>query len=111
VKKHGHGAEIERHRPQAHEVRGNAGKLAANDANRFPTRWNFPAHQFFHRQGIGNVIGQWGEVIKAVGVGDELVVLHILSDLFVAAVQKTNIGGGFGDDLAVEFEDESEDTV
>src|SRR5207302_4637222 len=111
VKKHGHSAEIERHRAQAHEVRGNAGELAANDPNRFPARWNFPAHQFFHRQGVGDVVRQWRKMIETVGVGDKLVVLHVLGDFFVAAMEETDVGGGFGDDLAVEFEDQSQDSV
>ena len=43
-----HRTEIERHRAKTHQVRGNARGFAANRADGFSSRWDFPAHQFFH---------------------------------------------------------------
>ena len=56
VEKHGHRAEVERHGAKTHQMRGNPRCFAANRANRFSTRWNFPPHQFFNCQRVGHVV-------------------------------------------------------
>ena len=77
----------------------------------FPRGGNFPAHQFFHRERVGDVVRQRREVIEPVRVRNELIVLHVLGDFFVAAMQKTDVRRRFGDDLAVEFENEPQHAV
>src|SRR5438132_2741519 len=106
-----HRAEIERHRAKTHQVRRNTRRFTANGANRFSTRRDFPGHQFFHRQRVSHVVRKWCEIIEPVGVRHELVVLHVLGDLLVAAMEKTDVRSGLGNDLAIELEYESQNTV
>ena len=80
-------------------------------ANRFAARRQFPAHQFLHRERVGDVVRERREIIEPVRVGDELVVLHVLGDLFVAAMQITDVRRRLGDDLAVELEHETQNAV
>src|SRR5437870_3798589 len=51
-----HCTEIESHRPETEQVRGDARGFAANGADCFSTRWNFPAHQFFYSERVSNII-------------------------------------------------------
>ena len=71
----------------------------------------FDAEQFFHRERVGDVVGQRREIIQPVRVRDELGVGHVLGDFFVAAMQITDVRVGLGDDLAVEFEHDAEHAV
>ena len=110
-KKDRHRAEIQSHRAQAHQVRRDTGSLATNNANGLAARGNIPAHQFLHGQRVSDVVRQRREVIQPIGVRHELVVLHVLGDFFVAAMQKTDVRRGFGDDFAIELEHESQNAV
>src|SRR4029078_611114 len=56
VEKDRHRTEIERHRAQPKQVRGNTRCFAANRADRFPARRNVPAHQFLNRGRVGPII-------------------------------------------------------
>ena len=111
VEENGHRAEIERHRAEPEEMRGNARRFAANHANRFSARRNFPAHQFFNRERVGHIIRERREIIEPVGIRHELVVLHVLGDFFVAAMEKTDIRRRFGDDLAIQLQHEPQNAV
>ena len=111
VKEDRHRAEIERHRAEPEEMRGNARCFAANRADRFSARRNFPAHQFFDRERVGHIIREWREIIEPIGIRHELIVLHVLGDLLVAAMEKTDIGRGFGDDLAIQLQHEPQNAV
>ena len=97
--------------PETEEVGRDAGHLAADDADRLASGREFPTHQFFDSQGVGDVVGEGGEVVESVRVGDELVVLHVLGDLLVAAMQVADHRLGLHDQLAVEVEDDLEDPV
>ena len=97
VEKHRHRAEIERHRAEPEEMRGDARRFAADDANRLAARRQFPAHQFLDGERVGDVVRERRQVIEPVRVRDELVVLHVLGDLFVAAMQVTDIRRRLGD--------------
>src|SRR5437867_7269923 len=44
IEKNRHCAKIERHRAKSHQMRRDSGKLAADNANRFSARRNFPTH-------------------------------------------------------------------
>ena len=90
---------------------GDAGHLAADDADRLATGRKLPAHEFLNSQGVGDVVGEGSEVVETVRVGDELVVLHVLGDLLVAAMQVTDHRLGLHDQLAVEVEDDLEHPV
>src|SRR6266498_3360770 len=92
-------------------MRGDPGSFATNDANCFPARRNLPVHQFFNCKRVSNVVRQWREIIQPISVRDELVVLHVLGDFFVAAMQEADVWCGFGNDLAVELEHESQNAV
>src|SRR5438046_4874679 len=46
--------------------------------------------------------------IEPIGVRHELVVLHVLGDFFVATMQETDIWCRLGNNLAIEFEHESQ---
>ena len=60
---------------------------------------------------VGDVVGERREVIQPVRVGHELVVVHVLGDLFVAAMQVADVRRGLGDDLAVHLQDEPQHAV
>ena len=72
-------------------MRGDAGEFAADHADRLAARRQFPAHQLLDRERVGDVIRQRREIIQPVRVRHELVVLHVLRDLFIAAMEVTDI--------------------
>ena len=111
VEEDGHRADVHGVGTEAEEVGRDARHLAADRADRLAARREFPAHQLFHREGVSDVVGERSEVIEPVRVGHELVVLHVLGDLLVTAVQETDVGISLGDDFAVEFENETKHPV
>ena len=111
VEEHRHRAEIERHRAEPEQVRGDARRLAADDADGFAARRQFPAHQFLDGERVGDVVRQRREIIEPVRVRHELVVLHVLGDFFVAAMQVADVRRRLGDRLAIQFQDEPQDAV
>ena len=111
VEKNRHRAEIERHRAEPEQMRGDARRLAADHANRLSARRQFPAHQFFDRERVGDVVRERREIIQPVRVRHKLVVLHVLRDLFVAAMQVTDIRRRLGDYFAIQFEDEPQNAM
>ena len=94
-------------------MRREAGQFAADHADVLATlrERGVNAEQLLHRQRVGDVVGQRGEVIQPVRVRDELGVSHVLSDLFVAAMQIADFRVGLGDDLAIEFKHQPQHTV
>ena len=78
--------------------------FTANRANGFAACRNLPTHQFFHCKRVSHVVRQWRQIIKPVSVRHELVVLHVLGDFFVAAMQKADVRRGLGNDFAVKLE-------
>ncbi len=111
VEEDGHGAGVHGVGAEAEEVGGDASHLAADDADGFAAGRKLPTHEFLDGEGVSDVVGEWCEVVEAVCVGHELVVVHVFGDFFVAAVKVADVWGGFGDDLAVEFELEAQDAV
>ena len=85
--------------------------FAADHADRLAARRQFPAHQLLDGERVGDVVRERREVIQPVRVGDELVVLHVLRDLFVAAMQIADIRRRLGDHLAIQFEHQPQDAV
>ena len=77
----------------------------------FPRGGMSHAHQFFNRERVGHIIRERREIIEPVGIRHELVVLHVLGDLLVAAMEKTDIGRGFGDDLTIQLQHEPQNAV
>jgi hypothetical protein len=92
-------------------MRGDPGSFATNDTNCFPARRDFPVHQFFNSKRVSNVVRERRKIIQSIGVRHELIVLHVLGDFFVAAMQEADVWCGFGNDLAVELEHESQNAV
>ena len=86
-------------------------RFATDHADRLATWRQFPAHQFLDGERVGDVVREWGKVIQPVGIGNELVILHVLRDLFVAAMQIANIGRGLGHQLAIQLQHQPQDTV
>jgi hypothetical protein len=76
-----------------------------------PARRQFPAHQLLDRAGVGDVVRQRREVIQPVRVRHELVVLHVLRDLLIAAMQIADIRRRLRDRLAVQLENQPQDAV
>ncbi len=111
VEEDGHRAGVHGQRAHAEQVRRDAGQLAADDADDLAARRDGPAHELFDRERVGDVVGQRREVIEPVRVGDELVVGHVLGDLFVAAMEVADVGDGLGDDLAVELQQDAQHAV
>ena len=111
VEENRHRAEIERHRAQAQQVGGEARRFAADHPDGLAARRKFPAHEFLDREGIGNVVRQRGEIIQPVRVRDKLVVLHVLGDLLVAAMQVTDMRRRFRHDLAIQLQLEAQHAV
>ena len=87
------------------------GSFAADDANGLAARREFPAHQLFHGQRVSDVVRERRKIIQPIRVRHELVVVHVLGDFFVAAMQVADVRRGFGDDLAVELEHEAQNAV
>ncbi len=111
VEKDRHGAEIQRHRAEPQEMRRDARRFAADHPNRFAAGRQFPTHQLLNREGVGDVVCERRQVIEPVRVRNELVVLHVLGDFFIAAMQVTDIRSRLGDRLAIQFEHEAQNTM
>jgi len=111
VKEHGHGAYVHAVHADAQDMGGKTGKLQGQHAQGLAAGGQFPAQQFFHRAGIGDVVGKGGQVVKAVGVGDELVVLDGLPDLFHAAVQVAHHRIAANDLFTIEFQHQPQHAV
>ena len=111
--KHGQGANVHGKSAQAQQMRRDAGQFAADDPDELAARRQLlvDAKEFFDRQRISDIVGQRRQVIEPVRVRDELAVGHVLGDLFVAAMQITDVRHRFGDDFAVEFQDNAEHAV
>jgi hypothetical protein len=103
---HGEGA-------QPQQMGRNSGQFAANDADILAARRQLliDPHQFLDGQGVGDVVGQGSNVIQPIRVRDELGIGHVLGDLFIAAMEIPDIGSGFGNDFAVQFQNNAEHTV
>ena len=86
VQKHRHGAQVESHGAETQQVRGDTRRFATNSANGFPARGDVPVHQFLDRQRVSHVIRKRRKVIEPIGVRDELVILHVLGDLFITTM-------------------------
>ena len=106
-------ADIHRERAQPEQMRGDAGEFAADDADVLAARRQVLVDpvQFFHRERVGDVVGQRREIIQPIRVGDELGVGHVLGDFFIAAMEITDVGSGLGDDLAVQFQHDAQHAV
>ena len=87
------------------------GKFTADHANGLATRGQLPAHELFNGTGVSNVVGKWGEVIKAVGIRHKLVVVHALRNLLITTVKVADVRVTLGDDFAVELKNEAQHTV
>ena len=111
VQEHGHGAYVHGVHAHSQNVGGKTGKLQGEHAQGLAAGRKFPAHQLFHGAGVGDVVGQRGQVVKTVGVGDELVVLDRLPDLLHAAVQVAHYGIAAYDFFAVKFQNQAEHAV
>jgi hypothetical protein len=61
--------------------------------------------------GVNGIVGQRREVVQPVRVRHELVVSHVLGDLFVTAVQVAQDRIGLGHGLAVELELDAQHAV
>ena len=106
-------ADIHGEGTQTQQVGGNAGQLAADHPDILATRRErlVNPHQFFHRQRVGHVVGQRGQIIQPVGVRNELGVGHVLRDLFISPMQIADLRRGFGDDFPVQFQHHAQDAV
>lgn len=111
VEENGHRADVHGADTDAEHVGGDAGELAAKDAKSLAARWQLPAHEFFDRTGVGDVVREGGEVVEAIRVGHELVVVHVFGDLFVAPVEEADIGICGVDDLSIQLKDEAQHAV
>jgi hypothetical protein len=92
-------------------VRRNAGELRHDHTNRLAARRDFEFCEAFDGDGVSDVVRQRREVIQPVRVGHELVVRHVLRDLFVTAMQITDDRVALRQDLAVEFQLQPQDPV
>ena len=94
-------------------MRGNSRQLAANDADELTARRQilFDPQKFLHSERIGDIVRQRGKIIQPIRVRDELGVSHVLGDFFIAAMQEADIRCRFGDDLAVQLEDDAQDSM
>ena len=91
VEENGHRADVHGADADAEHVGGKPGQFAAQHAQGLAARRQRPAHEFFHGTGVGDVVGQRREVIQAVRVGHELVVVHVFRDFLIAAVEEADV--------------------
>ncbi len=113
MQKDGQRAHIHCERSEPEQVRGNPGQLGADDPDELASRGNLlvDIQQFLDCQHVCDVVGQGRQVIQSVGVRDKLGVGHVLGDFFIASMQVTHIRHCLGDDLAIQFEDDPQNTV
>ena len=111
VEENGHRADVHGADADAEHVGGKPGEFAAQHAQGLAARWQRPAHEFLDRTGVGHVVGERREVVQAVRVGHELVVVHVFGDFLIAAMQEADVRIGLGDDFAIEFEHQTQHAV
>ncbi len=99
-------AEIQAISAHAHQVAGDAVHLGDDNANDLRFLGNLHAAQLFHGHGIAEVHVHPGQVIHAVGVGNELDGRHVFADLLGTAVQIPQVRRDFGNDFAVRAQHE-----
>jgi len=77
----------------------------------FPRGGMSQSINFFHRERVGHIIRERREIIERSVVRHELVVLHVLCDLLVAAMEKTDVRRCFGDELTIQLQHEPQNAV
>ena len=92
-------------------VRRNSGQFAADNSDRFSAWRQLPAHQLLHRERIRDVVRDRREIVESVRVGDKLVVLHVLGDLFIPAMQVADVRRSLRDNLPIQFQNDAQDAV
>ena len=68
-------------------------------------------HELLHREAVTQVVAKIVEIVHAIGHNERLLKrlgLHVFLD---AGMKKTNIGNTAYDDFAVEFQDQTQDTM
>ncbi len=111
VEEDSHCADVHGAHTDPEHVGGNAGEFAAQHAQCLTARGKFPAHQFFHGAGIGDIVGQGRQVVQAVGVGNELIVVHVFGDLLIAPMQETDVGLSTDDGFTIQLQDQTQHAV
>ncbi len=77
----------------------------------FPRGGKLPAHQLLNRERIRHVVRNRRQIVEPVRIGHELVVLHVLGDFFIAAMQIANVRRRLGDHLAIQFQNDTQDAM
>ena len=92
VEQHRYCTNIIGHKTQPGQVGSQALELNQDDADILRPFGHLQAHEFFHRQDIGEVIGNSRQVIQPVGQGHHLIKGAALKEFFHAPVQVTDKG-------------------
>ena len=113
MQKHRQSANIHRESAETEQVGRDAREFAADYANELAARRQLfvNAEQLLHREGVGDVVSEWGQIIQAVGVRNELGIGHVLGDFFIAAMEVTHIRHSPGDDLSIQLQQDPQHAV
>ncbi len=102
---------VQRMGTQPHQVRVNALQLNNDDPDGLGTLRDIKSHQFLNRQAIGEVVPEVVEVVHPIGHDQGLLVglgFHVLLN---PGVQEPDIRDAVNNFLAVELEQQPQDTV
>ena len=111
VEKNGHRAHVHGANTDTEKVGRKTGKLTAQHAKCLTAWGKFPAHQLFHSTSVSHIVRERGEVVQSIGVRHELVVVHVLGDLFITTMQVADVGFSFFNDFTIELKHEAENPV
>lgn len=98
-------------RQNRHEVVQNAGDLSKHCADPLGSLGNLDVEQLLDSKREALLIRHHRHVVQSVKVGQRLEVGLVLDQLFRATVEQADMGVRPNDFLAIEFEDQAQDTV
>ena len=107
----GHSADVEGVAADGEKVVEEACDFEESDADPLCAFGDAEGAEFFDGEAVGVFLSHHGDVVEAIEVGKALHVGFTFHEFFSAAVSSTDVGVGAFDDFAVEFEDETKDTV
>src|SRR6476646_11803664 len=113
MEKYGDGSQVERQRADTQEVSGDPRQFATNNSNKLAARSQLliNSKQFLNGEHVSDVIGQRCKIIQSIRVRDELGISHAFGDLFIAAVQITDVRPCPGNNLAIQLEHDAEHSM
>src|SRR5690625_687237 len=90
---------------------GNPLEFGKDESNVLSTERDFYVNLFFDRHTKDKFVGECGQVVCSVGVGDDLKQLSFFRNLFKASMKISDVGVGLGDGRPIKFGQNTQNAV